>query len=67
MGVRALPMLVSLFAITWGGIAPQAALAQTPPAPDPNFATTVLPRPCAYEGGDSREAAFYEAEGWTGP
>ena len=58
MGVWARPMLLVL-AITGGGIATSAASAQqTPPVtPDPNFATTVLPRPCAYEGGDPlREA-----------
>ena len=56
-----------LLAITWGGVAASPASAQTPPLPDPNFATTVLPRPCAYEGGDPYEADFYEVEGWTGP
>ena len=66
MSVARLPMLV-VFAIAWGGVAPAVTSAQTPPAPDPNFAGTVLPRPCAYEGGDQYEADFYEAEGWQGP
>ncbi|MGH2978446.1 MAG: hypothetical protein ACRDLQ_02255 [Solirubrobacterales bacterium] len=59
--------MLLVLAITGGGIAPLPASAQTPAVPDPNFATTILPRPCAYEGGDPHEAAFYEAEGWTGP
>jgi hypothetical protein len=65
MGSRAL-LLVAVLAIVGGGVTPLAATAD-PPAPDPNFATTLLTRPCAYEGGDPYEAAFYKAEGWAGP
>jgi hypothetical protein len=43
-----------------------AALA-TPPTPEPNFAATVLPRPCTPKHGDVQEAAWAEREGWQGP
>ena len=37
---------------------PAAASAQSgPPLPDPNSAVDLLPRPCAYEGGDPHERA----------
>jgi plastocyanin len=49
------------------GMAPPGAGAQRPPTPEPNFATTILPRPCAYEGNDRYEREFYEREGWPGP
>jgi plastocyanin len=48
-------------------LVPVGARAQGPPLPDPNFAVDVLPRPCAYEGGDPYEQRFYEQEGWPGP
>jgi plastocyanin len=49
-------------------IAPAGASAQRPePTPEPNFAVTILPRPCAYEGGDDYERKMYELEGWQGP
>src|SRR3954466_14707853 len=44
------------------------AHAQRPePTPEPNFAVNVLPRPCAYEGGDEYERRMYKLEGWRGP
>src|SRR4051795_438095 len=47
---------------------PVASRAQRPsPTPEPNFAVNVLPRPCAYEGGDPYEKKLYEIEGWQGP
>ncbi len=39
----------------------------TPPTPEPNFAATVLPRPCTPQPGDVQEAAWAEREGWQGP
>jgi hypothetical protein len=48
-------------------LAPAEASAQRSPSPEPNFAVDVLPRPCAYEGGDRYERRFYEIEGWQGP
>ena len=48
-------------------LAPADAMAQRAPTPEPNFAVDVLPRPCAYEGGDRFERRFYEIEGWDGP
>src|SRR3954452_14991289 len=59
MGVVLLVLLVAAWA------APVAHARN--PTPEPNFAVTVLPRPCAYEGGDPQEAAFSESEGWPGP
>jgi hypothetical protein len=38
-----------------------------PPLPEPNFATTVLPRPCIPEPGNVHEAAWADREGWDGP
>ena len=38
-----------------------------PPLPEPNFAATVLPRPCTPRPGDVQEAAWAEREGWAGP
>jgi plastocyanin len=47
---------------------PGTAAAQRPePTPEPNFAVTLLPRPCAYEGGDEYERKMYELEGWQAP
>ena len=49
---------------------PSAALAQderppNPPAlPDPNFAATVVPKPCAFDSKDPVERKAYEGEGW---
>ncbi len=43
------------------------AFAASPPVPEPNFATTVLPRPCVPEPGNVHEAAWAEREGWAGP
>ncbi len=37
------------------------------PLPEVNFAGTITPRPCAYEGKDEYERLFYELEGWKGP
>jgi hypothetical protein len=39
----------------------------SPPLPEVNFAGTVLPRPCAWDGDDPHEREFYEREGWGGP
>ncbi len=58
---RALAGVLTVVAIA---AMPGVAQAQVP---DPNFAVTVLPRPCAYEGGDRYEADFYAQEGWPGP
>jgi plastocyanin len=46
---------------------PPAASAQRAPTPEPNFAATILPRPCALDTRDPHEASFYELEGWEGP
>jgi hypothetical protein len=46
------------------GVAARAAL---PPTPEPNFATTLLPRPCLPEPGDIHEAGWADREGLTGP
>jgi plastocyanin len=50
-----------------GALVPGTAAPQRAPTPEPNFAVNLLPRPCAYEGGDPYEARFYELEGWKGP
>ena len=48
--------------------APADASAQTrSPLPEPNFAVTLLPRPCAWEGKDPYEGLAYAAEGWKAP
>src|SRR5207248_5868662 len=47
--------------------APASAAEPRPPLPEPNFAGTVLPRPCALEGNDPYERRFYQLEGWGGP
>jgi hypothetical protein len=57
--------LVLVLAI--GALVPSVAVPQHAPTPEPNFAVNLLPRPCAYEGGDPYEAKFYELEGWNGP
>ncbi|MEX2196132.1 MAG: hypothetical protein WD844_12680 [Thermoleophilaceae bacterium] len=55
-------------AIAIAGLAvPTSALAQNeqPPAtPDPNFAATIIPKPCKFEGNDLVERKSYEIEGW---
>src|SRR4051794_15377869 len=38
-----------------------------PPTPEPNFAVSVMPRPCALDTKDKFEAEFYKVEGWQGP
>ena len=58
--------LVAAFAIA-GLVLPASAGAQNeqPPAtPDPNFAATVIPKPCKFEGNDLVERKAYEIEGW---
>jgi hypothetical protein len=48
-------------------VVPAGASAQNeqPPAtPDPNFATTIVPKPCRYDSNDSVERRAYEIEGW---
>lgn len=49
------------------GATASLAAAAPPPLPEPNAVANLLPRPCAYDGGDRYEAAFYRAEGWLGP
>jgi plastocyanin len=44
-----------------------SALAAPAPQPEPDTAVELLPRPCAYEGGDPVEKATYKREGWSGP
>jgi hypothetical protein len=44
-----------------------AATAASPPVTEPNFATTVLPRPCVPEPNNVHEAAWAERDGWEGP
>jgi hypothetical protein len=56
-----------LFALLATGLLAPPAVAAPTPTPEPNFGVTLLPRPCAYEGGDPYEARFYEREGWPGP
>src|SRR4051794_19160527 len=43
------------------------AAGNPPPLPDPNFAGTLQPRPCAYDGHDHYAKALYKREGWKGP
>jgi hypothetical protein len=50
-----------------GALLPTTAVPQRSPTPEPNFAVNLLPRPCAYEGGDPYEARFYQLEGWKAP
>jgi hypothetical protein len=38
-----------------------------PPLPDPNFAGTVLPRPCALDTRDRYQADIASREGWQAP
>jgi plastocyanin len=65
--VRRVAALVGVI-VGAAAIAPWTAEAQRPePTPEPNFAVTVLPRPCAYEGGDEYERKMYELEGWQAP
>jgi hypothetical protein len=44
-----------------------AAARASTPTPEPNFATTLLPRPCIPDAGNLPEAAWADREGWTGP
>src|SRR2546421_257376 len=37
------------------------------PLPEPNFAKTLVPEPCAAESGNSYERAIFASEGWAGP
>ena len=46
-------------------VAPAAFAA--PPLPEPNFAATILPRPCVPEPGNLHEAAWADRDGWEGP
>src|SRR4051794_30627392 len=46
------------------GVPAATAVAQTPPLPDPNFATKVTESPCAFSGNDQIEKQTYEAEGF---
>ncbi|HEX8067759.1 MAG TPA: hypothetical protein VF520_14660 [Thermoleophilaceae bacterium] len=47
--------------------APAAVAQKRDPAPELNAGVELLPRPCAYEGGDRLERATYTREGWSGP
>jgi hypothetical protein len=38
-----------------------------PPLPDPNFAVTVLPRPCAMDSRDPHQQGMAAREGWKAP
>jgi hypothetical protein len=60
---RRTPFLVALLIAA----AAAPAIAASPPTPELNFATTVLPRPCTPEPGNLQEAEWAEREGWTGP
>lgn len=62
---RAGTVVLLALAVAWATAA--GARAQGPVVPEPNAAVDLLPRPCAYEGGDRYERAFYKAEGWKGP
>ena len=45
-----------------------SATAQRPePAPEPNAAVNIAPRPCALETDDPYEKKMYELEGWEAP
>ena len=57
------PALLLALALTTAAVPATAA----PPVPEPNFATTVLPRACTPEPGNVHEAAWAEREGWAGP
>jgi hypothetical protein len=67
MSGRPRVLVVLALAIGLGGTIKPTAAPQGDPTPDPNFAITLLPRPCAYEGGDPYEKRFYAQEGWPGP
>jgi hypothetical protein len=61
-------LAASLAVIAAVALAPGQAGARRPePTPEPNFAVNVLPRPCAYEGGDKFERRSYQLQGWRGP
>jgi len=49
------------------GAPAMTARASSPPLPEPNFAGTVVPSPCAAQSGDPYEAARFAQEGWAGP
>ena len=59
--------LVLVVLVLGGLVAPDVARGAGPPLPEPNFLTTVLPRPCAWDGEDPYEREFYELEGWSAP
>jgi hypothetical protein len=48
-------------------LAPFVAARASAPLPEPNFAGTVLPRPCTVDPGNVYEARQAAAEGWQGP
>jgi hypothetical protein len=60
-----------VFALTLLLLVPTSASAQrVDRAPTPELdpvGIDIIPRPCAYEGGDRYEKQFYKAEGWEGP
>ena len=63
------PLAVLVVLAAWSAV-PLSAHAQRedrPPLPEPSFAVDVLPRPCAYEGGDPWEEEFSRLEGWDAP
>jgi hypothetical protein len=61
-------LAASLAVVAGAALLPGEASARRPePTPEPNFAVNLLPRPCAYEGGDKYERRSYQREGWRGP
>ena len=49
------------------GLMPLEAQSKAIPAPEVNFLTTLIPRPCAWDTNDPYERDFYVQEGWSGP
>ena len=67
-GGRAFRSVLLLFGLLLS--APAGAGAQSvgrEPAPDPNFAVDIAPRPCAFEGDDPFERRMYALERWQAP
>jgi hypothetical protein len=64
---RGLLVLLAVLTVLAGGSLIGARAAHRPIPPELNFATTVVPRPCALDVADSYEAKAYELEGWAAP
>jgi hypothetical protein len=65
--VRGTLVLGALVGALAGATTPAAADTAPPLPGDPNFAGTLAPEPCAYDGHDPYEKRVYRYEGWKGP